>query len=370
MVEGLSEYSGRSAILLSTAQNFRTSLRAPERRREFAIDELLAATRRDAAPDVVLRFASEPGVPRPPSPRIDPREGLCAVVLDLQSANLLISAGVAAQETGAARDASLFDEARRQLSTTRDELLASVPAAMGFAATLAVKSDTLDAAKGSFRGYSDELLNEIVAKCWDAISAAFKELKHLDPTEIIKALDKIGQAVPIVAEGGRLVRAGIDKLKRAIEAIAALFGIQPYDKVKKEIGGLWNSFTSGEHSHALLRAALGVPVVEQQIAQKLGRPRLDVGPVDRASNALAPLAVDFTRNINLLNALIFAIGLAAKALVFFHFAVPWLPLALAAGYVSAIGVVVLLGCEYAGGRQILHWVGGVDQIAEAIPAEE
>jgi hypothetical protein len=90
--------------------------------------------------------------------------------------------------------------------------------------------------------------------------------------------------------------------------------------------------------------------------------------VDRASNSLTALAGAFTESNALLRALIRAIDLAAVLLLMLNFASPWLALGLAVAYLSAVGGALLVAGEYTGGRQLLHWTKGVEQVAEGIVA--
>jgi CTP-dependent riboflavin kinase len=95
-----------------------------------------------------------------------------------------------------------------------------------------VQSKTLESAADQFRNYSSELLEEIVGESEQTITAAITELKKLDPAEIVKAVGQIGEAVPIVAGAGQVLRRGLEKLKRAIEALMEMFGKDAFKEVK------------------------------------------------------------------------------------------------------------------------------------------
>jgi hypothetical protein len=310
-------------------------------------------------------FQAQPGVGRPP-PSLE--DGLSAALWELQSANLLVAAGLKRGELEVQGVADPLDRAEQDFRTTRSELRATstsrTPMEAQFDKVLNLKSNTLDAATGAFRAHSGNLLEEIVKEAQDTIKDALKGLGKLDAYQVASALSQLGQGLPIVAEAGALVRKGIEKLKRAIERLAALFGKEAFDKVKEQISTVWQQ--ANELGHTILVSVLGVEKVKARIEQILVDTSLAITAVDGGSNKLAPLAADFARNNKLLRALRRGLDLAADFLTLLHFAGPWLGLALGAGYLSTIGAVVLVGGEYTGGRRLLQWVNGVEQIAEQI----
>lgn len=368
MPQGISEYTRRSEALLLAAEDFRNSLQADEGDRDVAVDELLGAARRGSSLDAVLRF--EPGGPSPvrvepgvPPPPVDPQHVLSAALFELQSANILISADLALKGAGTSNGVRLFDEARQQMSASHDELTG--PIVLNYAPPSNVASGTLDSARQSFENNSGQVLTAIIDGCADAAGDALAGLKTLDPTKVLDALGRIGESVPMAAEAGRLVRAGIEKLKNAIEAIAALFGKDKLAAIKEKIEKIWENFTSGKYSRDIIRVLLSVSEVEEHIKEKLAEAN-KVDAVDRASNRLAPLTTNFDFYVKLLRGLIQGISFAATALSFFHFTAAWLSLAFGLAFLSTIGGAVLIGSEYVGRHRLLHWTDGVDQIADTI----
>ena len=110
------------------------------------------------------------------------------------------------------------------MATTREELLAPARVSSKFASSVNAKSATLDSATSQFQIHSGDLLGEIVRDSAETIKTALTELKKLDAAEVLKALGQIGQALPIIAEAGQVLRKGLEKLKRAIEALMEMFG--------------------------------------------------------------------------------------------------------------------------------------------------
>jgi hypothetical protein len=347
-------------VLLQAAERFEDSLGDP-RRREAATKQLLNAAEKDSIADVRLGFQMEPGAPPPAS--VSGR--LSAALLDLQSANVLVAAGLRAEKPKEQGDGELLKDARRQMATTREELLAPALVPTGFAASLNLKSATLESAADQFRNYSSQLLGEIAGGAEETIKTAMTELKKLDPAEIVKAVGQIGEAVPIVAGAGQLLRKGLEKLKRAIEALMEMFGKDAFKEVKEEIQRIVKE--AGVSGRTLLESLLGANSVKDRIKSILASPTLSISKVDSASNSLPQLARDFNRDNKLLRAVLRAIQLAGLLLALVQFAAPWLVPTLAIAYVLAIGATVLVGRQYTGAWRVLAWNDGVEQVADRIP---
>lgn len=361
MAQGVDEYIHQAALLLQAAEQFEDSLAAGDAEQEFAVDELLGVAQKNAVQGISLRFQGQPGAGLPATRSVS--GGLSAIVLELQSANVLVAAGLQKQELGLAGDLDLLHQAQQHVATTRDELSASATGSARFA-SLNIQSATAESATQAFRTYSGQLLDEIVDEAGNTAKAALKGVAKLDAYQIANALSQIGEAVPIVAGVGVLLRKGIEKLKAAIEALSELFGKDAFDKVRDQIGEIWQQ--AGEVGRALLTRLLGAQGVKARIEEILSGSSLPISAVDGASNALPVLAAEFARNNKLLRALVRAIDLAAGLLALLSFAGPWLGLALGTAYLSTIGGVLLVGGEYTGGRRLLRWVDGVEQVAERI----
>lgn len=357
MASGISEYTRRSAVLLQATKRFEQSLDDP-RRRDAAIRQLLTAADQDSTAGVRLGFQAKSDDEPPASVS----ERLSAVLFDLQSANVLVAAGMRAEAPG---DGKLLQDASRQMGTTREELQAPAVLPTNFVASLNLKSKTLDSAAEQFRNYSSQLLGEIVSEAEKNIAAATKELKKLDPAEILKAVGQIGEAVPIIAGGAQVLRKGLEKLKRAIEALMEMFGKEAFEKVKEQIQTILEK--AGVSIHALLEALLGTNSVKARISTILENKALVVSKVDGASNSLPELADNFSRDSKMLRAVMRAIQLAGLLLALLSLAAGWLVPALAIAYALAIGATVLVGRQYTGASRVLAWSDGVEQVAERIP---
>src|SRR5690242_18182179 len=108
MSSGISEYTRRAALLLEAAQRFEESL-ADRDERDAAARQLLGAAEKDSFAEVRLGFEADTAATQPPPP-ISGR--LAAVLFDLQSANVLVAAGLRAD---ALQAEAHFLEARQEM---------------------------------------------------------------------------------------------------------------------------------------------------------------------------------------------------------------------------------------------------------------
>jgi hypothetical protein len=358
MAVGIAEYTTRSATLLYAADRFAESLGIREAQ-DAATQELLSVAERDSLSGVHLGFETDSGAPRPMS--VSAR--LSAVLFDLQSANVLVGAGLQLEAPN--NQESFLNDARQQVATTRDELLAPTAVTSGFAPSLKLQSATLQSATEQFRNYSGQLLGEIAGEVEKTVKIGMTELGKLDPSEITKALEQIGEAAPIIAGAGQLVRKGLEKLKRAIEALMEMFGTGTIKKIKEQIEKIVKE--AGVSGRALLDSLLGVNFVNERIKAILESSALNISKLDSATNSLPEIARDFNGNNKMLRAVMRAIQLAGLLLPVLPFAAPWHVPTLAIAYVSSIGVTVLVGRQYTGAWRVLTWIDGVEQIADGIP---
>jgi hypothetical protein len=359
MSSGISEYSSRSANLLRSAGRFDPGV-VDEKRARRVTEDLLRATERSATEGLTLGFEAGQGIPPP----IGVTEGLAAILFDIQAGNLLIATGLRQGEVAdqIERAPNLLVNSRQQIEVSRNDLLSLVDAPLPFDAELRQRSSSIESAIGGFRTYSNELLQEIVAQAQSTVLLARDGLSKLDGSALGEALNRIGESLPLVAEVGRLVRRGVELVKNAIEAIISLFGKDTLIQVRDAVGEVWQNINN--LGGTLFDKLLGVEAVRARIEQILAGRGLNINPLDRATNALAPLAASFAADNKLLRAIIRAIGLAGALLAWLHAAGPWYMIGLGLAYATAIGAVVLVGRQYTGALPI-HGES-VKQLAEAI----
>jgi hypothetical protein len=350
---GIADFQGRATRLLGAADEFHDSLADDDVARDEAEARLLAAaTFGDSGP---LNFQTTVGA----EARASLADELAYILSDLQSGNLLVASELKKRD----RKTEMFDSARDQILVARADI-AAPPSALRFADKLNVESATLDSAKEAFRNYSDQLLSEIVEESLETIKSAIDGVAKLGLGKLGDALEDVGKDFPLFADAARLARSGFENIKKAVDALISFIGKDAIDDVKKELGELWDRI--GQGGKAVLAPILFIETVKARIQQTLAAERLETGDVDRATNALAPLAGRFSRENKLLRLLLTGLGLAAKLLAVFNFiAGPGL-VAIGAAYLAGVGAVVVVGGEYTGGRRWLARVDGVEQIAEAV----
>jgi hypothetical protein len=304
MSAGISNYLDSSDRLLFAAQRFSVALDGNTRYRDLAINDLLAAveTHAPAAP----RFAEDQAT----ALAAGPDETLASALFDVQAAGLLASAGLSVKETEVQGDPGGFAQALQEVSEART-ILAQPPQPRLFTAPSGIASADLAVAKATFRTNSNTALKGIVNDAAETIGEIIEKLMKLDPNKITEAFGTFGQRpLEVLAAAGRLVRRALEKLKSAVEAIISVFGNEALAQVKSKVGEIWDSFKAGNFTNAILAAMAGTAAVDAHINEIIVRPGLDKDKIDNASNALAPLAEQYTSKINLLRALRNGIALA------------------------------------------------------------
>jgi len=210
-------YLTRSEGLLNTAEQFRAALAVGDAERESIVQDLIFVSRQGAAEEFELHYGmgEAPTITKRPD---NLEDGLSAILLDVQSANLLMSAGLALNE-GGARGPNMFDEAVNHIEEARMDAKAELSKPSHYAAAAAIKSDTLDSARETFTTNSQAVLSEFVAEAAKVINSVVEQLKKLESAKILEAMTRLGASVPVVPRVGRLIRLGIEKLQSALDAL-------------------------------------------------------------------------------------------------------------------------------------------------------
>lgn len=302
-----------------------------------------------------------------PSAAPTPEDVLTRVLLDLQSANVQISVGLAIEGSTSPDPTLHLSQALDQIELTQNDIAAPI-SAFGFAANSRVQSATLDDAKANFRTDSHFALDRLVAETESIIKAVIEEIRKLDGAKVVAAIDKLGENVQFVADAGHWVRKGIETLKSALDALVQLLGPKALAAIKDKVSELWSKFEKGEYTRDILTRIYGVQTTEDRIEATLARPNLSPESLDHAGNALRPLTESFAANIKLIRGILAAVALIVGALAFLHVALPWLPLAAAGAYATLIGAAVIVGMSYSGAGRILPGIPDVREIAEHIQA--
>ena len=293
----------------------------------------------------------------------DPEDSLREVLFEVQSANLLIAAGLATE--GPRPVASPLSQALDQIEQT--QAAAAAPATgFLFAPGSSVMSANLSSAKLTFRTDSQFALDRFVTEAKEVIQSVLDQLKKLDPAKIAAAIEGLGKPFHDAVEAGRLLKQGIERLQKAIQGLLDLLGLDALTQLKKRASEVWDKVAKGEYTQEILARTFGVEDTGFRIDAILRGDKLEIGDLDSASNALRPLTDSYGGKIALLKGLLAAVALITSGLAFLHVAMPWLPLLLGGAYAALIGATVLIGMNYAGQAGVLQWVAGVREIADRL----
>jgi hypothetical protein len=362
------DYSPKSERLIEAGRQLIRSLEDEGIDRSIAIQEIESAAQGSTASELVVGFTPSSAEAAGPAERISAEDALSSVLLDIQAANVLLSAGLALNEHGRGSEVSSLEESLSNLQGSRSEVTQDLEkrAKQEFAPGTGVKSVSLDAAKETFRKNADDLLTAIVDDANTVVNDVLEKLKKFDSTKILEAINKLGESFQGISAAGNLIRRGLDMLKNAIDALSKLLGKEGFASAKKKFEEILKNFQSGKYTRKLLEGAFAVDVTKKHIEELLNQAKLDIAVIDSATNDLPGLSDKYKSTMKLFRSLMSAVALAGTILALLHFVAPWIPLALAGVYAALIGATVLVGMDYADSGRVLRWVRGVGEIASGI----
>lgn len=293
----------------------------------------------------------------------DPEDSLREILFKVQSANMLIAAGLATE--GPQPAPSHLSQALDQIE--QSQAAATAPATgFLFAAGSSVMSADLASARRTFRTDAQFALDRFVTEATEVIQSVLDQLKKLDPAKIADAIEALGKPFHDAVEAGRLLKKGIERLQNALQGLLDLLGSGALAQLKERASEVWDKFAKGEYTQELLSRTFGVEETGKTIDALLQSANLEIATLDSASNALRPLTESYAGKIALIKGLLAAVALIAGGLAFLHVAMPWLPLLLGGAYTALMGATVLIGMNYAGRAGVLWWVAGVRDIADGL----
>ncbi len=293
----------------------------------------------------------------------DPEDGLREILFEVQSANMLIAAGLATE--GPRPASSHLSQALDQIEQTQAAATAPETGFL-FAAGSSVMSADLASAKRTFRTDARFALDRFVTEATEVIQSVLDQLKKLDPAKIADAIEALGKPFHDAVEAGRLLKKGIERLQNALRGLLDLLGSGALAQLKERASQVWDKFAKGEYTQEMLSWTFGVEETGKSIDAILQSANLEIAGLDSASNALRPLTDSYGGKIAIVKGLLAAVALIAGGLAFLHVAMPWLPLLLGSAYAALVGATVLIGMNYAGRAGVLQWVAGVRDIADGL----
>ena len=328
---------------------------------DSAGDATIAGLEEAAKPSSVAELGFQTGADAVGA--VDPDDSLRAILFEVQSANVLIAAGLATEVPQPT--ASPLSRALDQIEQTQ-YLATPSSSSFLFAAGSSVKSTDLNAAKRTFRTDAQFALDRVVTEAAELIDSVSEQLKKLDPGKIAEAIQNLGKPFQDAVDAGRLLKKGVERLKNAIRSLLDLLGSGALDHVREYAADLWGRLVKGDYTRDMLTWIFEVKDTEARIDSILGGANIEIADLDSASNELRPLTDSYDNKVAIIKCLLGAIVLITSALAFLNVAVPWLPLLLGGAYIALLGAAILIGITYARGSNILHWGKGIREIADGL----
>lgn len=362
------DYSPRSEKLIQAGEQLIQSLQDDTIDRSIAIQDLESAAKATTASELVLRFAgggSSAGAGFPVL--ISPEDVLSGVLLDVQAANVLLSAGIALNEHGRGSTTEFLNNSMAEIQNSGAIVTQNLAAQarLPFSPESGIKSANVEEAKKLFSENANAALKEIVSEAALVVGDILKNLKKFGGAKVWEGIQKLGESSEFVAAAGRLIQRGLDILKNALEALSRLFGKEALESAKTKVGEIWEKFEAGQYTQDLLARLFETEATQAHIVTALGQVELEIAVIDSATNALLALAEKYRGNMKLLRLLMSGVAFAGTILTFL-LAAPWIPLALAIVYAALIAATVLVGMDYSDSGRVLRWVRGVGEIASGI----
>ncbi len=360
-----SDYPSQARRLADAGSSLLEAMADPAMDRGIVIVELEAAT--SATPPTDLRARFQPAAVTPAAAPTSPEDVLSGILLELQSANTLMAAGLAMNEHGGGAESQFLGDAVAQIRSTSSDLGSHLAKSSKLQfAPKAEPSATLEEAMKLFRDSAGRTLESIAGGTESVISSAFHKLKEVDQSKVSQAIDNLGKSFEIVATAGKLIRQGLEKLKAVLEALSNLCGADALADVKAKVRDIWQKFTADQ---TLVRTIIGVPAAQRRVTDFVALPGLKIPGLDGLSRDFALLEDKYQGKRKILNgleaAVVLAMGIVGALQIFgLWAAAPWVALAAGGAYAAIIGGALLVGINYTGSRRLFGWVRGVCDILQ------
>lgn len=361
MAKGYDRYLDKSSMLTQAAGRVRRNVGASPEERETDLQDLLVLA--DAPP--------------PAAAGIDAEAALGQALLDLQTANVLVTVDKALQDPAGRSE---LDQAVNDINDTRRELLDTTAFIKQHFELQRDKSAALPQARSSFESNASRLLDEIVKETLSALSKAADVLgqvvRRVLPEDQREQLDELaekvfqnlGSKVPFVDGARSLLRKAIDLFNRALDTVLSLFGEDAIKTMKAKVKEQFHALVSGILPTAIVGALLGVSEVRKFITARLEQAQGEPLAIDQIRDDLDPVGASFTRRIKLIQGLIAAASAIAGALFTFGWGAPPVLYGFLVLLVVLVAGALIVGTDYTGARRVLAWDRGVRQVAEDLPA--
>jgi hypothetical protein len=353
------DYPGQARRLADAGAGLLEVLADPDMDRNIAVMELETASSAKQSTDLRMRF--EAGAAAAVTAPSSPEDLLSAILLELQSANTLMAAGMALNEHGGGADSKHLYKTVAQVRSTSSNFESYLR--LGFESR-AEPSASLSDARKLFLNSGDRALDSIAGGTEGVIGSAYQQLKKMDPSKVTEAIENLGQSFQVAAATGRLLRQGLEKLKAVLNALSKIFDDKALSDIKDRVREVWQKFTADKH---LVRVIIGEPAARQRLSGFSELTDVEISGFDGISRELALLDDKYQGIQKILNglvqAVILAMGIVAALQVLgLWAAAPWVALAAGCAYGAIIGGALLAGLNYTGSQPLFGWIRGVYQI--------
>jgi hypothetical protein len=358
--------------LLEAVRSVSGSLDGDEMGRELAVRDVESAARRRAATaEATLGFAAGPtDAPNGPDDLLE------SALADLDVGALLLSAGAAMDEVPTAGPSGsaavgpggarrLLDETIERVDVDtrtaalrrgRDGLSGSAPLD-SFGGAEAARQP------GDLRGAFEAALEAIVDGTLDVFREGWKQVKSLGPDQLVTGVEAAGDLLASVPQVGRLVRLGLQAVRRGLDALLRLLPQAAQEWAGRAVAALVSAASDG-----LPRSAVATLLDADDVQAQISNGRWEHLPADagaRAQAALDALVTGFasiSRTLTRLLRALAAAGALAGAFVLFAPVAGWLGLASSIGCSLAAGAVVVIARDHLDTEDLVGKVRGMRSI--------
>ena len=194
-------YPGQARRIADAGAILLEALEEPAMDKSIAIVELEAAT----SSPVDLRARFEPASTTSMPAARSPEDILSGILLELQSANALMAAGLAINEQGAEAEPKFLGEVVAQVESTASALEAHIAksAQMQFAPQVE-PSATTEQARKLCQESGSRALDSIADGTENIVRSVVAKLKQLDQATVIRAIENLGSSFEVSGKRGKL----------------------------------------------------------------------------------------------------------------------------------------------------------------------
>jgi len=368
-MNGPPQYDDRARQVAESARAFAVALERSPADQAVALEDLEQAGRSWAVQaQSIQRFSS---LVEPEEAVVPLEDRLAAVATDLGIAEVLLAAGIAADEVEVAVDGpTVLKSAVSRLEVDLASQRAEIGVTAGFARPSAELEPTGDP-RDHFARASWDAVDGIVADTLTVLKDAWAHLHELAPDVAGKALSEVEAILDIAPQVGRLVRLGLQAAKRALLALFELLPERLKAAVRSEAREWWGKGVAQFENLAVERL-IGAQRVRLAL-EDFNLTSVDPERLGTASALLHELVTRFGRLSQglrrVLQALAAAVAVAGLLAVVVAAVGSWLPLAAAVGYLLTAGSIILLARDYLDTGGLLSRVDGLQQILSGLVTE-